>query len=283
MLTGTEPAVSLERTGRGATITLDRPPLNILDLATLAELETVVASLAAEGDAAPKGGGEAAPATGPLQVVVVRSANPRAFSAGVAVEDHTPERIGEMLTRFHGALRRLRDLPAVSIAEVRGHCLGGGMELAAACDLVLAADDATFGQPEIALGCFPPWAAATYPALLGGRRTLELLVTGRKLDAAEAERIGFVHRVVPAEELEAAVVALVAEITRQSAAVTRLTKRAVRAGEAVAATGGAEAGGQEAAIAECERLYLEELATTADMEEGLAAFLAKRRPEWKHR
>ena len=253
------PAVAVERQGRAATLTLDRPPLNILDLAALAELGEAVAALARDSD---------------LQLVVVRGAGPKAFSAGVSVEDHTPEKLPEMLRRFHGALEALRGLPAITLAAVHGHCLGGGMELAMACDLVLAAEDARFGQPEVELGCFPPYAAALYPAKLGASRTLDLLATGRTLAAAEAERLGLVTWLAPAGRLDERLAELVATLTAKSATVTRIIKQAVAAGTSLPFA---------EALAASERLYLEDLATTSDMAEGLAAFLAKRPPAWKHR
>ncbi len=252
-------SVTRRREGRVATLWLDRPPLNILDLAMLAELDSALAGLAADGE---------------LQLLVLCGAGERAFSAGVAVEDHAPETIGEMLSRFHSALWRLLRFPVPTVAAIHGHCLGGGMELAACCALRLAEAGARFGQPEIALGCFPPFAAALYPALLGRAAACDLLLTGRTIDAREAQRLGFVSRLLPAGELEAGVQALVEEITSASAAVTRIATRALRAG--------AEAP-LERAVAECERLYREELAATADMAEGLAAFLEKRQPRWRHR
>ncbi|MDX1501645.1 MAG: enoyl-CoA hydratase-related protein [Thermoanaerobaculia bacterium] len=251
-------AVRLEREGRLVRLTLDSPPLNILDLGLLAELERAVASL--EDDPEP-------------HLVVVAGAGEKAFSAGVAVEDHTPQRVPEMLSRFHGALRRLSALPAISLAAVRGHCLGGGMELAAACDLVLADEGATFGQPEIELGCYPPYAAALYPARLGRGRTLELLLTGRRLTAAEAERLGFVHLRAPAGRFEEELERVTARLLGFSAPVARLLKRAVEAGATRPF---------EEALAESERLYLEELTRTHDMSEGAAAFLEKRTPRWRH-
>jgi cyclohexa-1,5-dienecarbonyl-CoA hydratase len=250
--------IRVERRERVATLTLNRPPLNVLDLDALAALGEAVAALGAEEG---------------LQLVVVRGRG-RAFSAGVAVQDHTPDRLPEMLRRFHGALGALRALPALTLAAVHGHCLGGGMELAMACDLVIASDDARFGQPEVDLGCFPPFAAALYPARLGAARTLELLATGRVLSAAEAERLGLVTWRAPAGGLEARLAEVVASLTGKSAAVTRLIRRAVAAGTRLPFA---------EALAESERLYLEELATTSDMAEGLAAFLGKRPPAWRHR
>lgn len=251
----------LERDGRAATITLNRPPLNILDIPTIARLGEIVSELDRDED---------------LQLVVVRGAGDRAFSAGVAVQDHTPELVGPMIESLHGAIRKLRDLSAVTVAAVRGHCLGGGMELALSCDLVIATGDARFGQPEIELGCYPPVAAALYPSLIGPGRTLDLLLTGRTLTCEEAERMGLIARRV--SSLDEGLAKLSAEILAKSAAVVRLTKKAVRAG-----SGGGHHRGFSEALAESERLYLEELCPTADMAEGIAAFLEKRRPVWKHR
>lgn len=245
---------------RVAWLTIDRPPLNILDIPTIQQLGAAIAALDQLGD--------------DLQVVVIRGAGDRAFSAGVSVQDHTADKIAPMLESFHRAIRLLRDLPAVTIAAVRGHCLGGGMELALSCDLVIASDESRFGQPEVDLGCYPPVAAALYPSLIGPGRTLDLLLTGRTLDCDDAERLSLVTRRVPAFGLDAAVRELVAQITKKSAPVTRLIKAAVRAGRDR---------GFSAGLDETERLYLDELAKTEDMQEGIAAFLEKRRPEWRHR
>lgn len=253
------PAIFVERRGRVATVTLDRPPLNVLDLAALRDLEAEVAALAGDPE---------------LTLVFLRGAGGRAFSAGTAVQDHVPERVAAMLGAIHGAARTLRALPALSVAAVEGVCLGGGMELAMSCDLVLATVDSSFGQPEIGLGCFPPVAAALYPRRLGGARTLALLLAGTPLTAAEAERLGLVQRLLPAGGLAAGCRALEKEIARRSAPVVRLLKRAVGAGLRLP---------PDEALAECERLYLEELAPLADAREGTAAFLEKRPPAWQHR
>jgi cyclohexa-1,5-dienecarbonyl-CoA hydratase len=148
------------------------------------------------------------------------------------------------------------------------------MELALGCDLVLATDDARFGQPEIELGCYPPAAAALYPRLLGTARTLELLLSGRTLSCEEAERLGLVTWRVEAGGLDLGIARVLADLTAKSAAVTRLTKRAVSAGRDLPF---------DAAIEETEQIYLQDLCATADMEEGLTAFLEKRKPVWQHR
>lgn len=255
-----EETIHLQSGERVAYLTIDRPPLNILDIPTIQQLGAAIATLDQLGP--------------DLQVVVVRGAGERAFSAGVAVQDHTPDKIAPMLESFHRAIRLLRDLPAVTIAAVQGHCLGGGMELALACDLVIASEDTRFGQPEVELGCYPPVAAALYPSLIGPGKTLDLLLTGRTFDVREADRLGLLTRVIPTGQLNPAIEELVAQITAKSAPVTRLIKSAVRAGRDH---------GFSTGLAEAERLYLDDLARTEDMQEGIAAFLEKRKPEWRHR
>jgi cyclohexa-1,5-dienecarbonyl-CoA hydratase len=252
-------SVRLDVDGRRATLTLARPPLNILDLATLAELDARLRELAARPD---------------LQLVVVRGGGGKAFSAGVSIQDHTPDKIERMLLGFHGALERLRNLDALTVAAVDGHCLGGGLELACCCDWIVASERSRFGQPEIQLGCFPPVAAALLPGRIGVGPALELLLSGRLLDADEALRLRLVDRVVTGEALDAAIESIAEWLLAKSAVATRLAKRAVRAG--VDRPFGA-------ALKEAERLYLGELAASADMVEGIDAFLAKRPPAWRHR
>jgi enoyl-CoA hydratase len=148
------------------------------------------------------------------------------------------------------------------------------MELVAGCDIVLASDNSRFAQPEIELGCIPPLATALYPRRLGPAKTFDLLITGRSIDCDEAEQIGFVSRQVPAADLDMELERLEAQISQKSLPVLRLLKRAIQAGRDRSF---------DEALAESERLYLEELIDTQDMHEGLAAFLEKRSPHWKHK
>jgi cyclohexa-1,5-dienecarbonyl-CoA hydratase len=237
-------------------ITLDRPPVNVLDIATIEALAAVFASLTDRRD---------------LKAVVLRSAIPRTFSAGVDVRDHTRERVTTMLAAFHGVFRLLDALPQASIAAVDGTCLGGGCELAAFCDVALATPRSVFGQPEIDVGCFPPLASVLLPRI-APRAAAELILTGAPIGAAEAARVGLISRVV--EDLEAETRRLVRLLAGKSAAVLALTRRALRDGGR---------GPFADALTRVERLYADALVPTEDMEEGVRAFMEKRPPEWKDR
>lgn len=241
-----------------ATLTLNRPPLNILNIALMREMNEALEGL--EGDVDTK--------------LLVISAQGKAFSAGVDIKDHTPDKVEEMIEVFHGVFRRLLSLEMPTLAVVGGACLGGGCELASFCDFVLASEEATFGQPEIKVGVFPPIAVVLFPYLMGQRKAFELLLTGEIVDAQEAERIGLVTRVVPPEEMERAREELVAKLRGLSGVVLRLTKRAIY--EAADLPFGK-------AMEHIERLYLEGLMSTEDAKEGLQAFLEKRKPVWRNR
>ncbi len=250
--------VSFEREGRIARITLDRPPLNVVDLDLARELVACLERARSEAGLA----------------VLVLGARGRAFCAGVDVRDHLPDRGAEMIRAFDHACTMLLEIEAPVVAAVHGAALGGGAELALVSDLVWAADVATFGFPEIKLGVFPPVAAAGLAGVVSAPRAAELVLLGRVIAAAEAERIGLVNRVVPAAGLEAAVTALAAELAALSPAALRVAKRALRLGRARP---------DAAAIAAAERLYLEERLTAEDAVEGLTAFIEKRAPAWRGR
>jgi cyclohexa-1,5-dienecarbonyl-CoA hydratase len=237
-------------------ITLDRPPVNVLDIATIEVLAAALAPLTDRRD---------------LKAVVLRSAIPRTFSAGVDVRDHTRERVTAMLAAFHGVFRLLDALPQATIAAVDGTCLGGGCELAAFCDVALATPRSVFGQPEIDVGCFPPLASVLLPRI-APRAAAELILTGAPIGAAEAARVGLISRVI--DDLEAETRRLVRLLAGKSAAVLALTRRALR-------DGGRDPFAD--ALTRVERLYADALVPTEDMEEGVRAFMEKRPPEWKDR
>ena len=189
-----------EKTATGV-ITLNRPPLNILDIGTLRAL----------GDALE----EMVGASG-CSFVVIEAAGEKAFCAGADVGDHLPEKAPAMLEAFHRVARYLHAMDAVSIAAVRGVALGAGFELALCCDLVLASESASFGQPEINLGCFPPIAVAILPERIGRHLAAEVVLTGRRFSAAEARSMGLVTRTVPQDGFDKALEGLLAELQSKS-------------------------------------------------------------------
>jgi len=241
-----------------ARITLNRPPLNILDIPMIGELREALTRVQSASD---------------VKVLVIAH-HGKAFSAGVSIQDHTPDKVGEMLEKFHGAISLLHSLATPSIALVDGMALGGGCELAEVCDMVLASDRAAFGQPEIKVGVFPPVAAALFPPLVGRNRALELLLTGETIDAAEAQRIGLINKVFPAASFGEMTGEFIGKLTSLSGSTLRLTKRAVDCGLNKSLAEGIRA---------VEQLYLKELMPTEDAREGLNAFLEKRKPDWKNK
>ena len=239
-----------------ARLTLKSPPLNILTRDVLAQLRSALQTAQ----------------HGPALRVVVLAADGKHFSAGASVEEHLPEEYREMLADFEATILALREFPLPVIAAVQGRCLGGAFELVQAADLIVAAEDAQFGQPEIQLGVIAPIACALLPTRVGPARAAELLYTGDPLSAEAAAAAGLVARVVPRAALEDEAYALAQRITRHSAAAVRATKAALRA-----------AGGDvHPAIAAATRVYREQLMVTHDALEGLLAFVQKRPPQWSH-
>lgn len=238
-----------------ARITLNHPPLNIIDLPMMRELQATLTELEALPDLA----------------VIVFAGDAHAFSAGVDIKAHVPEQIREMLTSFHAVIRAIVASRKVTIAAVRGTCLGGGAELAAVCDMVYTARDATWGFPEIKLGCYPPVAAVALPALVGQKRAAELILTGRQFSGDEAVAIGLANRSARAEEVEAVLQETLAELRLLSPAALSYAKRALYAWDSIHFDKG---------LARAEKIYLDELASTADAREGIIAFLEKREPKW---
>jgi cyclohexa-1,5-dienecarbonyl-CoA hydratase len=252
-------AVLVEKRERLAFLTIDRPPLNVLDIQLLRELDGILKSLSEE------------PA---VDIVVLKGGGERAFSAGVDIRDHTKEKVPEMLEVVHGVIRKLLALPQVTIAAIRGVCLGGGCELASSCDLLIATEDSSFATPEIQVGCYPPVALARFSSLLGYHRAAEMVLTGRRFSAQEALGIGFVNRVVASEKLQQGLDSLLAELLGKSGTVLRITVKGLRELSLL---------GFSDALKRSEEIYCEQLLQTEDVEEGVQAFLQKRNASWKHR
>ncbi len=237
-------------------IAIDHPPVNVLNMATMTEISQALAS----ADQSVK--------------VVVLSGQGRCFSAGVDVSEHVRANIDKMLPAFHAMFRKMAAMPQITVASVHGSTLGGACELAIFCDLVVAAESAKFGQPEVKLASFPPLSIILLPRIIGRKKALELLLTGDTIDAREAERLGLVNRVVPDDQLETATNALVSKLSAYSGPVLALTKKALR--QAVDTDFGP-------VLDKVEAIYIKELAQLHDSEEGLRSFMEKRPPVWQER
>ena len=245
---------------RVARITLARPPLNILNIAMMREIGAALGSLAQEREI--------------VAIVFEAAAGSRAFCAGVAIEEHVPETVFQMLDSFHGIFRQLEQLARPTIAVVEGSALGGGCELVAACDIVIAGERAHFGQPEIKLGVFPPVAALLLPRIIGEKRAKELILTGEMIDAAEAAKIGLVNHVLPASDLPRKTNEVLSRLRELSATALEMTHKAIDLGNNRTL---------DDALRDVEDIYLHELMKTSDANEGISAFMEKRKPVWRNR
>jgi len=241
-----------------ARVAFHHPPLNVIDLPFMEELRAALAEIEERADVS----------------VIVLAGSEKAFSAGVDVAAHTPDKVGEMLQKFHAIFRGMVTSRKVLVAAVRGQCLGGGAELAMMCDLVVTSESATWGFPEIQLACFPPVAATALAALVGQKHAADLILTGRKIRGVEAGFMRLANSAVPDGQVEGKVDELLARFSGMSPAALAVTKKAIYTWDAMHFDKG---------LARAEKVYLEELMKTDDAREGIAAFLEKREPRWKGR
>lgn len=253
------PDIQFRVEDRVARITLARAPLNVLNIAMMHEITAAL--------------------TESVQreiVAIVFDADKacRAFSAGVAIEEHVEETIYQMLDSFHAIFRQLEQIGKPTIALVDGAALGGGCELVAACDIVIASDRSRFGQPEIKLGVFPPVAAVVLPLVIGEKRARELILTGEIIDAVEASRLGLCNHVVPSAHLDGKLLEVLAKLRELSGTSLQFARQSLDLGRGRTL---------EAALTQQENFYLHELMKTADANEGIKAFMEKRKPVWRHR
>jgi cyclohexa-1,5-dienecarbonyl-CoA hydratase len=245
-----------DRVGR---ISFARPPLNVFNIEMMREISRAIGECAKREVVA---------------IVFDADENCRAFSAGVAVEEHVPDTIFQMLDTFHSIFRLLEQVGKPAIALVDGAALGGGCELVAACDIVIASDRSRFGQPEIKLGVFPPVAAVVLPLVIGEKRARELILTGEIIDAVEAGRLGLCNHVVPSAQLEPKLLEILAKLRELSGTSLGFARQALDLGRGRSI---------ETALDEQENVYLHELMKTQDANEGVKAFMEKRKAVWRHR
>jgi enoyl-CoA hydratase len=203
--------------GAVATITLNRPEVrNAINRQMIGDLGTALDELLADPE---------------LRVIVFRGAGGRAFASGADIAELKERGVAEALQRINAAMfRRIEELPVPTIAAIQGYALGGGCELAMACDIRIAAGSAKLGQPEVGLGIIPgAGAIQRLPRLVGFGRAKEMIFTGRILDAAEAERIGLVNTVVPDEMVLEEASRVARKIAEQGALAVRIAKAAINA------------------------------------------------------
>ena len=241
-----------------ARIIFNRPKHNSLSIAMIKEINLELGALLADKS---------------LKCLVI-SGEGKSFCAGVDVEDHKPDVVDEMITTFNRLFELVDKLEIPTIAAVHGYCLGGGMEVAIACDMVIAAKGASFGQPEIKLGFLPPYAAIRLPKLVGQAKALEICITGKRYTADEGRSMGFVSQVAEDDKFSAEVEKLIGEIKSSSPIIIRLNKRAVMQNLDK---------GFAAALADSGDLFLHGLVKTEDFQEGMNSYFEKRKPEWKNR
>ncbi len=239
------------------TILVNRPPLNILDQKTLIEIQKALQHLKTNGE---------------VNIIVLKTAGDRFFSVGVDVEQHLPEHAPKTLEAFNNVFKALIDVDKPVIAVVQGSALGGGCEVAFACDVVIAADSAKFGQPEIQVGAVPTVAAGVLHHLIGQKQTFELLYTGDSISAKQAEQMGLINHAVPADQLDNTVNEFIIKLKEHSPIMLRYIRRAIYESLYLDFM---------AAIEKSTKIYLDSLKNTEDASEGLKAFLEKRKPEWK--
>jgi len=255
--------IGVERRGHMAVVSLRRPQaLNAITQAMAERLRDVLLELGRDDR---------------VWVVVLTAEGERAFCTGADLAERqgrTPEQLGARRAAWRAMFEAVREVPQPTVAAVFGHTLGGGLELALSCDLVVAAEDAKLGLPEARVGLVPAGGGTFLLArLLGPARAKELMFTGRRLDAQTALGLGLVADVVPRDELEPVAIRLAERVAESSPVSTRLVKRAIRDAQRA----------EEAAALDAEETALAEATASRDAGEGVRAFTEKRSPRWENR
>ncbi len=241
-----------------ARLTLNRPDHNLLNEVMLRELADGIVFAGEHDD---------------VKMMVIDSAC-KVFSGGVDIGEYTTQRVYQMLEAFQAVFAGMLEASKPVLCVVNGPAIGGGAELAAFGDLVIATPKARFAQPEITIGVFPPLASTILPYLVGPKRALEIILTGEAITAERAQELGLVTRLVPETKLEATVNELVSRITSHSGPVLAMAKKAILGGMGLSLRDG---------LKKSMGIFLNELYRLEDSQEGLRALVEKRKPNWKNR
>ena len=250
--------IVVDKSKNVATLTFDRPKHNVFNIEMMTLFCEELENLLQDDE---------------LKCLVLKGQG-ASWCAGVDVGDHKPEMADQMIATFNRSLLLLESFKIPTIAAVHGACLGGGMEYAVACDVVLASELAKFGQPEVKLGFLPPYAAIRLPKLVGPAKAIEICCSGKIYTAEQGLNMGFVSQCIPADEFDTAVKTFVAEIQASSPLILRLNKQAVTQHLSMQTND---------AIESVSDLFLNTLMKTEDTLEGIASFYEKRKPDWKNR
>lgn len=237
-------------------IIFDRPPLNVLNIEMMREISHALKEFSSNHN---------------IKLITITGSG-KAFSAGVDVGEHTKEKVKEMIEAFHEIFHNLLKIQVPTVALVNGAALGGGCEVATFCDIVIASERAKFGQPEIKVGVLPPIAAIMFPKLIDRKKAFELILTGDTITASEAKSIGLVNQVFSVDEFEEKSNEFIKKFTSLSNVVLKITKNSINKSIGLDYVD---------ALKNIEDMYFNELMNTEDANEGLQAFLEKRKPEWK--
>ena len=241
-----------------ARMTLNRPDHNLLNESMLREMADGIAFAGDQND---------------VKLIILDSAC-KVFCGGIDVGEYTSQRVFQMLDAFHSVFTGILETSKPVLCVVNGPAIGGGAELAAFGDLVIATPRARFAQPEITIGVFPPLASTILPFLVGPKVALELVLLGEPVTAERALELGMINRLVPEAQLEATVNELVARVTGHSAPVLTMAKKAILGGMGLSLRDG---------LKNSMDIFLNELYRLEDSQEGVRALVEKRKPNWKNR